>query len=107
MRVARLAWLFFRLGSLNELQYRANFFIQLLQTAVAVGTAIVVLALIYSQTEELNGWSEAELLVVMGIQILLGGVIPLLPPWGGKTPLTLTHLHRYPSGIVSLHYAPR
>ncbi|NUT54451.1 MAG: ABC transporter permease [Thermoleophilia bacterium] len=75
MRVARLAWLFFRLGSLNELQYRANFFIQLLQTAVAVGTAIVVLALIYSQTEELNGWSEAELLVVMGIQILLGGVI--------------------------------
>ena len=75
MRVARLAWLFFRLGSLNELQYRANFFIQLLQTAVAVGTAIVVLALVYSHTDELNGWTEAELLVVMGIQILLGGVI--------------------------------
>ena len=75
MRPFQLGWLFFRLGSLNELQYRANFFIQLLQSAVSVGTAIVVLALVYSHTDDLNGWSESELLVVMGIQILLGGVI--------------------------------
>jgi ABC-2 type transport system permease protein len=75
LRTFQLGWLFFRLGSLNELQYRANFFIQLLQSAVSVGTAVVVLALVYSHTEELNGWSESELLVVMGIQILLGGVI--------------------------------
>jgi len=75
MRALRLAWLYFRVGSMNELQYRANFFIQLLQSAVAVGTALVVLALVYSHTDELNGWSESELLVVMGIQILLGGVI--------------------------------
>jgi ABC-2 type transport system permease protein len=75
MRALRLAWLYFRIGSMNELQYRANFLIQLLQSAVAVGTALVVLALVYSQTQELNGWSESELLVVLGIQILLGGVI--------------------------------
>jgi ABC-2 type transport system permease protein len=75
MRAARLAWLYFRVGSMNELQYRTNFMIQLLQSAVAVGTALVVLALVYSHTQELNGWSKSELLVVMGIQILLGGVI--------------------------------
>ena len=75
MRALRLAWLFFRVGTMNELQYRANFLIQLLQSAVSVVTAIVVLALVYSHTDELNGWSESELLVVMGIQILLGGVI--------------------------------
>ena len=75
MRSLRLAWLYFRIGSMNELQYRANFFIQLLQSAVAVGTALVVIGLIYSQTPELNGWSKPELLVVTGIQILLGGVI--------------------------------
>ena len=75
MRLARLAWLFFKVGSLNELQYRANFFIQLLQSAVSVGVALVVLALVYSQTTELNGWSESELMIVLGIQILLGGVI--------------------------------
>jgi ABC-2 type transport system permease protein len=75
MRALRLGWLFFRVGSMNELQYRANFFIQLLQSAVSVVTAIVVLKLVYAQTDALNGWSESELLVVMGIQILLGGVI--------------------------------
>jgi ABC-2 type transport system permease protein len=75
MRALGLAWVFFKVGSLNELQYRANFFIQLLQSAVAVATALVVLALVYSHTDELNGWSQPELLVVMGIQILLGGVI--------------------------------
>jgi len=75
LRPFRLAWLYFRIGSMNELQYRANFFIQVLQSAVSVGTAIVVLALVYSHTAELNGWSRSELLVVMGIQILLGGVI--------------------------------
>lgn len=75
MRALRLAWLFFKVGSMNELQYRANFLIQILQSAVSVGTAIVVLALVYSHTDSLNGWSRSELLVVMGIQILLGGVI--------------------------------
>ncbi len=34
-----------------------------------------MLALVYSHTDELNGWSQSELLVVMAIQILLGGVI--------------------------------
>jgi len=63
---------------MNELQYRANFFIQLLQSAVSVVTALVVLKLVYSQTPDLNGWNESELLVVMGIQILLGGVIRTL-----------------------------
>ena len=60
---------------MNELQYRTNFFIQLLQSTVSIVTALVVLKVLYSQTQALNGWSESELLVVMGIQILLGGVI--------------------------------
>ena len=60
---------------MNELQYRANFLIQVLQSGVAVATALVVLSLVYSHTDELNGWTQSELLVVMGIQILLGGVI--------------------------------
>ena len=75
MRPFRLGWLFFKLGSLNELQYRVNFFIQLLQSAISVATALVALAVIYAQTDALNGWSQSELQVVIGIQILLGGVI--------------------------------
>jgi ABC-2 type transport system permease protein len=75
LRPLRLMWLFFRLGALNELQYRANLVIQLFQSAIAVGTGLAVLGLVFSQTSTLNGWTAPELLVVMGIHTLMGGVI--------------------------------
>jgi ABC-2 type transport system permease protein len=75
MNAVRVSWLYFKLGVLNELQYRVNFFVSLFQMAIALVTGLVVLALVYSHTEELNGWSQAELLCVLGIQILMGGVI--------------------------------
>ena len=75
MNSVKLSWLFFKLGVLNELQYRVNFFVSLFQSALALTTGLVVLALVYSHTEELNGWSQSELICVLGIQILMGGVI--------------------------------
>src|SRR5215212_11120833 len=78
MRGLRLSWLFFRIGALNELQYRANFWLQLLQSAIALGTGLAVLGLIFSQTPALNGWTQPELLAVMGVHILMGGVIGAL-----------------------------
>jgi ABC-2 type transport system permease protein len=75
IRPFQLAWLYFKLGALNELQYRANFFVAAFQSLLAVGIGLIVLALVYSHTQRLNGWSESELLVILGIQILLGGVI--------------------------------
>ncbi|MBD0338897.1 MAG: ABC-2 family transporter protein [Thermoleophilia bacterium] len=75
MRPVRVAWTFLRLGAINELQYRLNFFVAAFQSLLAVAVALVVLRLVYSHTTELNGWSEPELMCVLGIQILLGGVI--------------------------------
>jgi ABC-2 type transport system permease protein len=75
MRPFRLLWLFFRIGALNELQYRANFWLQLLQSGIALGTGLAVLALVFSQTPSLNGWSQPELLAVMGVHTLMGGLI--------------------------------
>src|SRR5438093_5829548 len=75
MNTLRLSWLFFKVGVLNELQYRVNFVVQLFQSAIALGVGLVVLALVYSHTNELNGWSKSELLCVLGIQILMGGAI--------------------------------
>jgi ABC-2 type transport system permease protein len=74
-RPVRLAWTFFRIGALNELQYRVNFFLQLVQSLVAVGTALAVLALVFQYTEELGGWSVDELLVVMAVHLIMGGFI--------------------------------
>jgi ABC-2 type transport system permease protein len=75
MSSLRLAATYIRLGALNELQYRANFFVAVFQSGLAVAVGLAVLALVYSHTPSLNGWSHSELMVVLGVQILLGGVI--------------------------------
>jgi ABC-2 type transport system permease protein len=75
MSALRLAWLYLKVGVMNELQYRVNFFVQLLQSLIQVGTGLVMLSLVYSHTQELHGWTEPELLTLIGVQILLGGVI--------------------------------
>lgn len=74
-RSLAVAWLYLRMGSMNELQYRANFVVALFQALLALAVALVVLTLVYAHTAELNGWSEPQLLCLLGIQILLGGVI--------------------------------
>jgi ABC-2 type transport system permease protein len=64
-----------RLSLLNELQYRVNFFVYLFQSLLSLGTGLVVVALVFDNVSELNGWSRSELLVVLGVYTLLGGVI--------------------------------
>ncbi len=75
MNTFRVGWLYFKVGVMNELQYRVNFFVQLFQSLIQVGTGLVMLSLVYSHTTELNGWTESELLSLLGVQILLGGFI--------------------------------
>ena len=75
MKFLKLAWTYLRIGVMNELQYRVNFFIQLLQSAIAVGTGLIGLSLVFGQVNNLAGWSQSELLAVMGVHILMGGVI--------------------------------
>ena len=75
MNAVRVGLLYFKVGVLNELQYRVNFFLQLFQSLIQAGTGLIMLALVYSHTTELNGWTEPELLSLLGVQILLGGLI--------------------------------
>ncbi|MBE0683031.1 MAG: ABC-2 family transporter protein [Anaerolineales bacterium] len=75
MRGLRLAINYLRIGVLNEFQYRANFYIQILQTFIALATGLIGLNLVFSQTNELGGWNKSELLAVMGVFIMMGGVI--------------------------------
>ena len=74
----RLAGLHLKLGVLNELQYRANFWVQLVNSVVALGTGIVAIVVVFSHTDTLGGWSAAELLTVMGVHLAIGGVLKTL-----------------------------
>jgi ABC-2 type transport system permease protein len=70
-----LASRFLRLGIMNELQYRVNFFVQLVQSLLTLATSLVVLAIVFDRTDTLGGWTKPELLAVMGIFTLVTGVI--------------------------------
>ena len=71
----RLALTFLRVGVMNEVQYRANFFIQLVQSLLTIATGLTALALVFSHTDELGGWSRPQLLAVMGVFTMVGGMI--------------------------------
>jgi ABC-type uncharacterized transport system permease subunit len=38
-----------------QVQYRANFFIQLFQSALSMGTGLIVLSIVFGYTDSLNG----------------------------------------------------
>ncbi|HWQ47073.1 MAG TPA: ABC-2 family transporter protein [Longilinea sp.] len=75
MRIIKLVWNYLRIGIANQMQYRVNFFTQLLESFVALATGLIGLALVFSYTTDLGGWSKPELLAVLGVYVLMGGII--------------------------------
>lgn len=71
----KLPFIFFKIGILNELQYRINFFIQLLQSFISAFVGLFVIYVVFSYTDSLGGWNVNELIVVMGVQMMMGGII--------------------------------
>ena len=78
MRYLRLLFTFLRIGVIGELAYRANFFFQLLESVIELGTALAGLAIIFSYTGSLGGWRPDEVLALVGVYFLAGGGIGLL-----------------------------
>jgi ABC-2 type transport system permease protein len=71
----RVAALHARIGAMNELQYRANFLLQLLESTVLTVTGVVALTLIFDHTDDVGGWTHPQLLIVLGVYTIVGGVI--------------------------------
>ena len=77
MNFLRLLWVFFRVGVMGELAYRVNFVVRLFQSLVELGTALAGLAIIFSYTDNLGGWQPDEIVALVGVYFLVGGVIGL------------------------------
>ncbi len=78
MNYIRLFGVYFRIVAMGEMQYRFNFFVQLFQSLVQLGTAIGGLAVIFSYTNSLGGWLPDEVLALVGVYTLVGGLIGLV-----------------------------
>jgi ABC-2 type transport system permease protein len=71
----RLLWVSFRVGVMGELAYRVNFIVQLFQSILGLGTALAGLAVVFAYTDSLGGWRADEVVALVGVYILVGGVI--------------------------------
>ena len=67
-----------RLGFLNALQYRTDFWIALLQSVTGLGTSLAALAVVYGQTDTLGGWQQDELLALVGVFMIVAGLLGLV-----------------------------
>lgn len=73
----RLIGLHLRIAVLNELQYRTNLGLQLIQSLISLATSLIGIAFIFSKTTHLAGWSASQLLAVVGVYFLVGGITQL------------------------------
>lgn len=69
---------YFRIGLMSELEYRANFYVQLLESVLTLLVALGSLFVLYAHTDTLAGWLPAQLLALVGIHTLVGGLVRLL-----------------------------
>jgi ABC-2 type transport system permease protein len=75
VRILRLVSTYLRMSILNEMQYRANFVLQLFSSVLSLGIGLAGLALVFLHTDSLGGWGVGELLVVVGVHTLIGGIV--------------------------------
>ncbi len=71
----RLFATYLRIGILGELEYRANFWISLVQSALDLSVALGGLAVVFRHTDTLGGWRQELLLALVGVYFLIGGLI--------------------------------
>ncbi len=77
-RYLRIAYTYFRLGVLGELEYRFNLWVQLVESALGLVVALGGLWVIFSHTDQLGDWRPAQLLALVGVHMLIGGIIRLV-----------------------------
>jgi ABC-2 type transport system permease protein len=75
MNYLRLIRVFFLVNIAGELAYRINFLFSFFESVVGLGFTLAGLAIIFSYTDSLNGWRPAEILALVGVYSLIGGII--------------------------------
>lgn len=64
----------FQISFMNEMTDRVNFLTWGVVHTVALLTFVVLFKIIFSQISEINGWSQYQVLLVLGIGTLIGGL---------------------------------
>jgi ABC-2 type transport system permease protein len=74
----RIFAIFARIGTLNELAYRANFFVQAIESLVSAGTTLGAAFVIFARTDRLGDWKPWQLVALIGVFYIMLGLINLV-----------------------------
>ena len=78
MRALGIFWVFAKLGFQNEAAYRANFWVQIFESLLNIGSALSAVAIIFSRTDTLAGWRAPELITLLGVYFVMYGAIQVV-----------------------------
>jgi ABC-2 type transport system permease protein len=77
MRYLRLWWRFAVIGFVHLMEYRVNFLFSVVEGVIQVLLAVLTFELVYSFTDSIAGWSQAEVLMLVGIYRVVDALISL------------------------------
>jgi ABC-2 type transport system permease protein len=75
MKYTKLLAVFLKSSLLVDLEYRANFVVQAFMGVFQAGITYLSVALFFTHTDNLGGWSYEQSLVIVGMFSLINGVI--------------------------------
>ncbi|HSM23745.1 MAG TPA: ABC-2 family transporter protein, partial [Anaerolineaceae bacterium] len=74
MYAIKLIKSFMRASLQQDLAYRANFWINLLHSLLNLGVAIAAILILFTQIENLNGWTFSATLGVVAVYLIIGAL---------------------------------
>jgi ABC-2 type transport system permease protein len=78
LRYIRLLLLMIKLAISEEMEYRSNFFANVLSTVSGLFVSLLTLQVFFNQTQAIGGWSFEQVLVLLGIFNALDGVVKMV-----------------------------
>ncbi|MGH2499313.1 MAG: ABC transporter permease [Candidatus Limnocylindria bacterium] len=78
MRYLRLLRLFAVSEAQYAMAYRVNLALEVLQIVVVAGTSVAAVLVLFSYTDAMNGWTLAQMIVLLGVYYVVQGVEELV-----------------------------
>lgn len=74
MYYLRLLASFIRVSAQEELVYRSNFFVSVLNSFLNLATGVVGIVVLFKQVKAINGWDFSETLALLGVYLILNAL---------------------------------
>jgi ABC-2 type transport system permease protein len=77
LRYPKLLLSLWQFSFVEEMEYRSNFFANLLNTVASLGLALLTVQVFFMQTDEIGGWNVVQVMVLLGVFNALEGVVEM------------------------------